>query len=284
MGITLKNKIVLLFLTIFCLVFVMNPFFENKLISVQALEQPHTAEVIYSVLSYESGEIKYTLQSWVNKEKILANTIFSQKTIVEQQIDTLLEALKDTFEGAGLAATYNKDESLVDVTLASYPSSHKRAVADSERNGYEPYDPKDGLEKWGFYRSTYSWEDEPVFKDMEDSYLEVAVNYLLELDAVNDSNLYYIYNYGTSISPKTIFSNADKVYVNTKYGLYIHEFVMQASTLSDKSITLSQKAYNSLGWNSTLILATIATLSVLLFIKHKKETKENKTDKLGIKQ
>lgn len=277
------NKMIIL-LVIF---FVLASIFTSLPISAFALEEnesQHTAEVIYNELHYKSGEIKYTIQAWVNKDKILANTPQSLDAEVEAQINEKLEALKNYYIESGLEATYNAEQNLVEVTLASYSNSHRRAVADPNSNGYEPYDPFEGLQTWGFYRSVYSWTFDTVFKETEDTYLETAILALDSINTIDSSNLIYIYNYGTSASNKTIFSNADNYYYNTKHELYIHEFLMTSSTASSKQITLSQNVYNSLGWNITLIFVTLAVLVIIICIKRKKEGQRDNKENPSISE
>lgn len=278
------EKFIIYIAMLLVILFVLATIFTSQLLVAYASEESeqHTAEVIYNELHYKSGEIKYTIQAWVNKDKILANTPQSLDLEVGTQIDETLEKLKDDCIQSGLDATYNSEQNLVEITLGTYASAHIRAVLDPESNGYEPYDPFEGLETWGFYKSTYSWTFDTVFKDTEDTYLETAILALDSINTVDSTNLIYIYNYGTSTSNKTIFSNSDNYYYNTKHELYIHEFLMTSSTASSKQITLSQNVYNSLGWNLTLIVITLCVIVAFVVIKKKKEGENNKKDSLTI--
>jgi len=236
----------------------------------------HTAEVIYNYLNFKNGEIRYTIQAWVNEDYIVSRVANSEAPQLIESINTELTGLKEYFLEEGFVSTYDEDECLFEVVLASYPSRHRMAVSDPNENGYEAYDPLEDLVEWGFYKSIYSSSSEPVFKDIEDTYIQTVVNALLNIQQITANNLTYIYNFGTSVSTKTIQSNANEIYYNSNYELYIHEFVMNQDSIADSSIILTQMVYNSLGWNVTLIIGSIIALIGFYFLMRKIEKRRTK--------
>ena len=54
----------------------------------------HVAEVIYNVLSFKNGEIRYTIQAWVNEEYIVSRVANSEVPQLRENIKGELTGLK----------------------------------------------------------------------------------------------------------------------------------------------------------------------------------------------
>lgn len=237
------------------------------------------AEIVYGTKNYSNGTIKYGMQVNLNIEKLTEGMSETDKTANMGIWSMKMSALKTKLEEKGLKVTASADGCSLSTDIRTYPSAHKRAVLDPERDGYEIYDPKEGLKTWGFYRNIYEFTFDTAFKNVANNqYLSVAdeaINGMRDY-GITDDNFRYVYNYGTFMTQKTLTSNADKIYFDDNEKIYIHEFVMSKDGADAKQVTLTQKAYNSTGWNITLIAIVLVALVITVLIRYKQVSAANK--------
>lgn len=300
-----KNKVIenaVLVVIVLSIVFSVFVLFSKTNLNVSALEQENgttqngatlnlanpensaddfVAEIIYSQFNYSDRKIKYNLQVYIDKNKMLAGQEGTDRELNGEIIDLKMKAIKIELENEGLTVTLDDKGTLLSTDIKTFKSAHERALMDPSSNGYEKYDPKEGLVHYGFYKKTYSFTSKTVFNDISKSrYLTIANDAVSTMPGVNESNLKYIYNYGTYITSKTITTNAHKTYPSAKEKIYIHEFVMTKGTLSTQEVTITQKVYNSTGWNITLLAAVLVALICVIVVRAVKTKKDsgNKED------
>ncbi|HQC54369.1 MAG TPA: hypothetical protein PKX91_01420 [Clostridia bacterium] len=245
---------------------------------------PHAAEIVYGVKNYSLGKIKYYMQVNLNIDELTKDMTPTDKEANKNALALKLTTLKAKFEEKGLTVTASEDGFSLSIDIVTYSSAHNRAVLDPERDGYEVYDPKSGLKTWGFYRNIYEFSTDTVFKNIaKNQYLSLADEAINEMQGygVTNDNFRYVYVYGTYMSQKTLSTNADRIHYDKGEKLYIHEFIMSKNEVNNKKIVLTQRTYNSTGFNITLLAIISVALAVTIFIRYWQAKNNTKKDGLG---
>lgn len=251
--------------------------FYDAEISNELLGQPeesvNKAEVIYNDLILKSGAIMRSLMFSVNSEVLTAGMGESEALKTEESAKANIAYLKQLFTEKNF--TVDGDDYFLEVGLEYYDSYTDLYIA-YDMDGYMTSEPSKADSKGAFF-NLYQSTRYTVFNNIENTYIQLGMNTLRNIENITDDEIRCVYNYGTKYSTGCINSNADKIYKDSSLKINIHRFELSLDNLN-RTYTLYQTTPNTTVWYLTAILISLIPAAAFMALAMKQKTKRSDTN------
>ncbi|MFA5450261.1 MAG: hypothetical protein WC292_07495 [Clostridia bacterium] len=248
-------------------------------------ENSYKIEVTYNDFLLSGGDILRNFTFWVDQERVNSGLSVAMQAIVNSQILEAFSNIEDDFEDAGYLVSYTENSGFLEVSLEYY-ESYTEQYAALGIDGYEKPSSSAQTEK-GFFFNTSQINRDTIYKNLKEGaysegsplgLLDAATQKLFSIHNIEESDILYIYNYGTKYSTRLINSDADSIYTHEKLGITIHKFAMDNSEML-REITLTQTSPNAPVWYALVFGATAVVAAVIVGVavyrvKKKKGSRE----------
>ena len=239
----------------------------------EVVKKEYKAKLVYNSLMYNSGAYEYSVQAYVNVEKVAKNATVTERMAITQQSKDAISSIKKDWESYGYKIETHEDY-FVSATIAYYEDYDQLALANGQ-TGYV-YEKSDATIYRGWIYNKIVSERTTGFKQESGSILNKAEETLNSIDGITLGDVSLVYNYGTMYKTTTISSDADQIYqLNDKEtGLYtvIHEFGMTNDNRG-RVITLVQTSPNVYTWYLLPIVCSMFIAGLTLLVSGARRSK-----------
>lgn len=226
----------------------------------------YKADIVYGDFSLSNGRVLSTFS--VTFDKVFFESIKNNGNVFND------ESLIDFLEGfisSEMGYEVQKDDNGRVVGSKIYDSVTDRYIA-AGRDGYEKNDNDyDSESTFWFTTITSKWA---IFEDAKNS--NNVLNFIMEIltaFGLQKEEIALSFHYGTPY--KVIESDAEKVYFDTNYNIYVHEFYMDINTC-DRQLVMRQTVPNTVNWYLVAILSAIPFVVAPILIGLRLKKKERK--------
>ncbi|MDR3186170.1 MAG: hypothetical protein LBU04_05120 [Christensenellaceae bacterium] len=237
--------------------------------------------VEYSRLLLQDNSLRFSIRYTINSDAVCASIEDENKQEALDVIESQIKNVGSLYSNVGLDPKISGLS--IDVFLQQFSNYTDYYIA-SGIDGYETSTDTRKKET-GFFYNRYTEKVETVFaltlapelsSDSLPYLIKTSLESLSEIPNVNiESEVLYVYLYGTKYSKFTVDSTAQKIYYDENSGINMHQFEFTPSQLKDASLTFMTRSPNYFGWYGSL-LAIALIVSIVIIIKVRKTKLKNR--------
>ena len=219
------------------------------------------AELAYNTLRYASGAYKYSVQVYVDIDRMTEGMSLQDKARLEITASDAVRAAEEHMRGLGARIENDDDPYYFSAVTMEFSSATAMDIA-LGNDGYDVYTSSAEIYRGFWYMDYVSALSDPFAT--EGTYLSEVTDILTE--ALGAENIDLIYNYGSAYGTRTIETNAGYVYLFRDGAdmdeTYVHEFRRGADE-EGKEMTVVQHSPNTVSFYLTIIDAVLLTTGIV---------------------